>query len=292
MKINFVCIWKCYNNVIMLMYNQIIQYLSTNDYEINTFCKDSYINIMTHLEEDYLNTVEFKKNKGVNIALLHGLAHKNYLNFSQNQKGLTEFDYFLTSGDRWRDYYLQCNVPDNKIKIIGSTKLDYLIQLQKSIKEDKNTIVFAPSHTNGISSYPLMLKYLKPLKEKYNILISPHPHDHDGEITTEALCKSNVVITDISSVMYEAMAMGKNVVCPNFLVEDMIFTYTPNSFEAEIYRNKINYHICNENNIETIIKKAMINKQSDSSFNYINGIVKKETYEKSGELIYKFLKTL
>jgi len=72
----------------------------------------------------------------------------------------------------------------------------------------------------------------------------------------------------------------------------MVYDCTQYSFEAEVYKQEINYHIHTEDEIDNIISEALNSSQKKSSYDYIDGIIERDTFNRCGKLTYDFIKTL
>lgn len=59
---------------------------------------------------------------------------------------------------------------------------------------------------------------------------------------TQELLDADVVITDYTSLMYEAWALGKPVIFPHWLCAERILQKAPHCAEAHVYRERIGHH--------------------------------------------------
>jgi hypothetical protein len=84
---------------------------------------------------------------------------------------------------------------------------------------------------------------------------------------------ADVVISDCSSTLYEAMALGIPVVFPDWLVRDPIFKYFPNSFEDMLYRKQIGYHANNIEELWELIRKAKKDGLNTKAQKFIDSIM-------------------
>jgi hypothetical protein len=171
----------------------------------------------------------------------HGIGPK--LNY-QTQELLAPFNFIFSPCTSM--YNVQVNLfPAEHILKIGLPMLDNVTsnsaKLNKhfNLKSELPTLVYAPSwslHTELIADIPHILCILENIKD-INIIISPHPLllqpdrcnniDYFGELeafenikfnlpssnitTLEAVNNADVVISDISSILFEAMALNKIV---------------------------------------------------------------------------------
>lgn len=270
-----------YRKVAQIMYNELIRELDILNipYQFNSTAQKDMINIWTHAEEKWAREKGFCPNKGVNIMIHHGVANKGYVTACSCQHVLQNCDYVISFGNRWNKIFESMKIPKDRIKMCGSLKIDYLYNLQKEIKEEENTICYAPTHNNCrnmLSSFPEFLKHINKIDDKYKVLVSPHPFNSDGHIaTTEAMCRSKVVICDSSSTIYEALALGKTVIFTDFITKNAVLKVFHHTQEAEIYQKQLGYHFeCDsENHINKIIKNAFENGISKNMKDFIDNII-------------------
>ena len=171
----------------------------------------------------------------------HGIGPK--LNY-QTQELLAPFDFIFTPALPF--YTLQKELfPEENIFKVGLPILDNVTADKTKIREnfhvvpDLPTLVYAPSwcsYTELIADLPQAFKLLNELKN-FNVIVSPHPllfepsrcggldffHNdkqyenlcfnlpETGISTLEIVAYADVVISDISSISFEAMALKKIV---------------------------------------------------------------------------------
>ena len=164
--------------------------------------------------------------------------------------------------------FLAQNQINSNCKQVGLPILEEQTTVEKStvierfqLKKDLPTIVYAPSwHINraAISDIGKISKKLKELNN-FNLIISPHPHllnpDYCGgksfascfdgvkinggsEISSLDLIKStaDIVVSDISSILYESLALGKRTV---FDGNKELYTVS----KAETVYNEMSKHV-------------------------------------------------
>ncbi|MFV0155372.1 hypothetical protein OBK03_06255 [Empedobacter falsenii] len=137
-------------------------------------------------------------------------------------------DYFLVFGEAWKnDFY---GIPKDKIINIGWAYKDYVQKIMESNQKqisNKILVISSPAITDKILSFvidainfnslfefdirlhpqeKLSINQLNSIEKHKNITISNNKED-----SIFAIQKYNTVIGDNSSVLYEALSMGKNV---------------------------------------------------------------------------------
>ena len=214
--------------------------------------ENSYIN-------DALNVSLFVKQKA-DIYIGHNLSDKNYL-WTKNDDGVCALNSFQTVfvPGYWLKSRLensnQITLRPDQIIAIGSPRVDILRRLQaefnarqRSVNE-KKTILWAPLHDKWkvdgqhLSSYPDFEPYLDELSNIYDIIKILHPRNRkDKSAVTCDLIDADIVISDYSSVVYEAWALGKPVIFPRWILGDKILEKAPSSAEGLIFKSNIGYH--------------------------------------------------
>jgi hypothetical protein len=170
----------------------------------------------------------------------HGMGPK--LNYVANE-GLLQYDYVFSPSKPTFD--IQANfLGQSRVFQIGMPLLDdqkETLNLVENfpIDENKPTLLYAPSwctNVEKISNINQILDYLSVLTQ-FNIIVSPHPllfnpkrcngkvyfselkpakhmlfnKPNSGISTLDIVKSSQIVLSDISSIMFEAMALGKKV---------------------------------------------------------------------------------
>lgn len=70
---------------------------------------------------------------------------------------------------------------------------------------------------------------------------------------------TDVVLSDCSTVLYEAAIIEKPVILLDWMVKDAILFNLPNTLEAYIYRNDICYHAKSSEELPELIDRALEN---------------------------------
>ncbi len=233
--------------------------------------------------------------KGKNVFISHGIADKNW----RDARFMSHFDYVFVSGPLWVDKLVKQGFSKNKIFIAGYTKLDPIFQgeYQRS-PNDKKRVLWGPTHNlqgwtlHNASSYPILGPYLEKLPSDYDIISSPHPANAQNGVTMQSLVDCDVVISDCSSILYEAWSLDKPVIFPSWLIKKEISRLYPGSFEERIYREKIGYHVERPEQLGPMVERALMCGITEREKNFIDGIFPPKLRGKSGETTAKILKEL
>lgn len=272
-------------------------------YENSTYIKvlDTLVDpIVKHLEgihvktfyynHDMINVSFFCDSKTTpkrGIFMSHGIADKNWRNF----ESVLSYDYVCVSSEAWKQKMISQGIPEKRLLICGYSKLDSMFPFQKEPKEDDEIVVlYAPTHnmgepsSNSVSCYPRLNALIGNHPSDIRIIHSVHPANKENYIPTTDLYKyADVVISDCSSTLYEAMALDIPVVFPDWLVRDMILRCFPNSFEDVIYKKGIGYHANNIEELWYLIRKAKKEGLSDKTKIFIDSIIPPHLRGNSGK---------
>lgn len=276
-----------YMGVLYTLINPIAEHL--DNYIISEKVKDNCINIHFFKEQAYINAVGGLKGK--NVFISHGIGDKLWREY----KYLTNFDYIVVSGDLWYDKMINQGCPKEKLIIGGYPKIDLLWDKKKS-NNDKKVILWCPTHNvnlknpSGFSTYPKFKEHIQQLPSEFEFIESAHPanKDHRNPTTLE-LVFADIIISDYSSAFYEAWALGKPVIFPDWLVKDYILKYSRTSFEEKIYTEHIGYHAKDINELNKLLYVAIEKGLDEKTQNFIEGILPTRLRGISGKEIADFL---
>lgn len=195
------------------------------------------------------------------VLMSHGVADKNYYwmkDPKNNQRYLDRFKAVCVPGRWMKDRIVsspKLKFGEDAVFAVGWPRLDLLRELQEKVTvpatSEEIRILWAPTHDNrkrgpeqkSTSTYPDFLPYAEKLSRMYQVESSPHPHNRtDKTPTVEKMLRSNVVVSDFGTMVYEAWALGKPVIFPIWILGDRVQKYLPESAEAFIFENKIGYH--------------------------------------------------
>lgn len=179
-------------------------------------------------------------------------------------------------------------IPAAKILMNGYTKLDplFIDFNQKKSSPDKVTVLAAFSHnaSTKVPEYERLLKTLEMNSNEINIIDVCHPAINRYSMTYDQYRMADVVISDCSSTLYEAWALGIPVVFPDWLVKGNIGKEYPDSFEELIFDEGIGFHAsC----IEEMMKSIYVAKEQgldNQTKEFIEGIFPSELRGTSGKV--------
>lgn len=283
--INFVLAKNLYINVVRSIIDPIIIHLpeSTVSYEP----LEDAINI------DLLRKFNYT---GTSVFMSHGIADKRW----RNGQKVKKYDYICVSGPLWEKKMIREGIPDNKILTVGYSKLDPIFQgpISKT-SNSKKQILWAPTHNikkwtiADVSSYPGFSEYLNKLPSEFDINTSLHPGNKaNKKPILQELIDADVVISDCSSIMYEAWALDKPVIFPDWLVKDKIIKQYPKSFEKKIYNEEIGYHAKDITELIDLIYIGLEKGIDKKAQEFIEGILPKNLRGTSGYVTAQKLREL
>ncbi|MBX3570224.1 MAG: CDP-glycerol glycerophosphotransferase family protein [Rhizobiaceae bacterium] len=196
-----------------------------------------------------------------NVFLSHSIADRNYTRTrADGAPCLPRFQTVLVPGEWARRRVLEDfsdHFSPDRVVAVGHPRIDFLRRLKVSREsriapEDRRLkVLFAPAHSKhggpkgaSVSSYPKFLEFAEAVAERFDLQIRPHPRDRDDDKTAigSELVDCDVVVSDASSMIYEAWALGKPVIFPRWIVGDGVIDRFRGSAEAHIFENRIGYH--------------------------------------------------
>lgn len=226
---------------------------------------------------------------GINVFLSHGIADKKW----RDGEKVKDFDYICVSGPAWVKKMVTEGIPKEKILLVGYPKLDPIFQKKYEKKENKKlTVLWTPTHTNSISSYPKFEAYLDKFPSDIELMVSLHPFNKENNKPTfQDLIDADIVIADIGSLIYEAWALGKPVIFPDWLIKEKVLRKYPNSFTEDIFLKSIGYHAENFKELIELIYLSSKDGLDLKTEEFIESIFPKYLRGNSGhEAAQQFLK--
>jgi len=291
--INFRTVIYPYDKVVDSIVTPITKHLS--QFSINYNYLENYLNVSFF--------IEMEPHGGAFIS--HGIADKNW----RNANRVHDYDYIFVSGPAWKDKLINQGIAPEKILINGYPRLDTLFNQEKPVrKNNKINLLFAPTHTmmlpaslkedpiavknvllEEVSANETLLKSLGEIPDDINLIESRHPANNRYNMTFDQYLIADVVISDCSSTLYEAWALGIPVVFPDWLVKDNIIKKYPNSFEEYIYTNSIGYHAQSANEMLKMIYIAKESGVDEQTKEFMEGIFPIQLRGNSGSITAKML---
>ena len=277
-----------YKNVLKTMIDPICKYL--DKYDIIPITQSNAVNVHFFNEHSYLTNVKLN---GINVFIPHGLGDKAWRNSKENQ-----FDYVTASSELWKDILLKRGIKKEKIIICGYPKIDLFYDIEKK-ENSKKTILWCPTHnTNmnnltGVSSNPAFRKVIDWIPDKYNFVEHVHPYNHkEHSSTCEDLINADIVITDFSSMIFEAIILGKPVIFPDWIVKGTILSYYRNTLEGKMYIENMGLHATTFDELIPHIESSIEHGLDEKTINFAEEILPTKFRGTSGKYIADFLMSL
>ncbi len=242
-----------YDKIHDIVTNEVIKYLPEDTYKISREWDSQCLNVIYEPHGD-------KTSKG--IYLPHGISDKGF----RNGRLMKRFRMAFVSSKVWQDKLVAQGVERKRLLIGGWPKLDPLFNdLQPTPDEynDKIVALWAPTHTNDRNSTFHIMSNFNTYPSDMIIIKSPHPWDRrlqkteSLEPTMWDLVHADVVISDSSSIIYEAWILGKHVIFPSwYCTPRSLKSAPPVSYNRDIYEQKIGLHAESEDHIIDLIYKS------------------------------------
>lgn len=225
--------------------------------------------------------------KGLSIFIAHGLADKRWRDGGR----VKLFDYVGVPGPAWAKKMIDEGISEEKIITIGFPKLDEIFKKAKTTVKNNGKIVilWAPTHTGSITSYPQFNEYLDKFPSEFEVVSSPHPYNKPShKPTMDELLRADVVISDTGSMVYEAWALGIPVIFPDWIVKQQIIDWFP-SFERTIYSEEIGLHARDFNHLVELVYMTKETTIDQKTREYAESIFPASLRGCSGEVTAKQL---
>ena len=210
---------------------------------------------------DSLNLTFFIR-EAAQVFLAHSLADRNYILSTDDGKPLlARYQIVFVPGEWSRKAILSrpaLGFSPLRVVAVGHPRIDLLRRMlvQSDMRPAPQAggrlrILWAPGHDRQgarkgsvVSSYPGFELNLEDLQRQHDVVICLHPRNRkeDKNALTQPLIDCDVVITDASSVMFEAWALGKPVIFPRWLLGDNVIERFRGSAEAYVHEHRIGLH--------------------------------------------------
>ena len=214
------------------------------------------------------------------VFISHGIGDKDYW----TAKKIKAFNYAFVPGPTW-EARMRATGYKGEIFVVGYTKLDPIFQGKyEKTKRDKPYIAWLPTHGysnkhRGRSSYPQFLQDIPQIPLNiYDLCQGMHPttklHSCQKQVPTmQELVDADVVIADAGSTLYEAWAVGKPVIFPDWICKkDVLGHFGPDNLEYKIYKEGIGYHAKDMAHMLQLIEVALKDGMGEREKEFIEGI--------------------
>jgi len=271
------------------------------------YALDSLINpIRKHLPESTvtpkngvkgaLNFCWFIRSQGFhpNAFMSHGIGDKNYMIGTKGHAN--RFDYVFVTGPAFKEKLIRHDTPAEKIFVVGWPKLDPIFNGEyQRTPSDKIRVLYAPTHNaiQEVSSFPAFNEYLDKFPADIEVINSPHPARKDDNMPTmQPLVDADVVIADAGSTIYEAWALGKPVIFPDWLVREGVLKRFKGAFEAKCYEDNLGYHANSFEHLLELIPEAISRGLDSKVIEFTEGLFPAELRGESGKTVAEILRRL
>ena len=233
------------------------------------------------------------------IFYSHGIGDKDYWTGPK----IADFRFAMVPGPAW-EQRMRATGYKGEIFIVGYTKLDPLFNGDyKRQQRGKPYVVWAPTHGynnkhKGRSSYPQCCDHIHEIPERFDKHLALHPTSkinlkQKNDVTLQELLDADVVIADAGSTIYEAWALGKPVVFPDWLCKaDVLARFRPGNLEYEIYSRGIGYHAKDMRHLVKLLDVAIAKGMQPAAQEFMERIFPTDLRGKAGATAAKVLQSL
>jgi hypothetical protein len=217
------------------------------------------------------------------IFMSHGIGDKNYW----TANNIAGYKHALVPGNAWKKK-IEAGGYRGEIHVVGYTKLDPLFNGEYiRQKKEKPCIVWAPTHGyngkhRGRSSYPQCMVLINEIPDCYEKIMALHPTSRihkktKHDVTMQELLDADVVIADAGSTLYEAWALGKPVIFPDWICKkDVLAHFNSENLEYQIYNKGIGYHAKDMEHLIKLIEVALSKGMQDIEIEFMEKIFPSE----------------
>lgn len=244
--------------------------------------------------------------KEADVLMSHGAADKNYMWRKAADGGYVNHQrrrsHLFVPGAFLVDRISKSELSSAGLvaEPVGWPRLDGLVaQLAGLPRNDgRRRVLYAPTHDfhvtgDGVvmSSYPAFMPFFERLQNRFDCEMSVHPRNRkDKQPTFNALLWADVVVSDHGTMVWEALALGKVVIFPTWLIGDSMKKYKKNSAEWHMFEKGYGWHAQSFEHLLELIE----NPQSMSSATraFLDHYLLPSAYSCSGKLIAERLLAL
>jgi len=244
---------------------------------------------------------------GVGVFVSHGIADKAWRNAN---RVAPHFGWIFVSGPAWTRKLIDQGANPRMLIEAGYAKLDPLFRdaplpayagpPPPEKRPGTIRVVYAPTHGGGgeaATKRPLAANVRRPsswwhadeiaqllTSDEFDVVVAPHPrHRADHRATLAEYRGADVVIADGGSTIYEAWALDIPVVFPSWATRIGNLTRHPDSFEAQLYRERIGYHVPRSAELATTVARAATAGIGVRETDYVEGILPRAYRGSSGQ---------
>lgn len=234
------------------------------------------------------------KERETDIFMHHGISDKGYHKIDR----LKKISHMFYMGPSWKRKLMAHGIPEDKITLVGWPPLDAFFNGEiKIAKRNGIRIAWCPTHNaiQAISSYPAFERYAHLIPENYELVSSTHPSERrygTRETSLELVANSDVVLSDTSSMLYEALIIGKPVILLDFLVKKGVMSCLRGTFDSLLYSSEVCYHAETPDDLPRLIEQALYYGISRKTRAFIDDYFPVEFRGNSGLLTANKLKEL
>ncbi len=246
--INFVLTESKNYKEVQLQINQAIQkWLAHSDYRESV---DEYI-------EGALNFTLFI-DKEADVLMSHGAADKNYMWRKAADGGYVNQErrrsHLFVPGAFLVDRISKSKLSSGGLvaEPVGWPRLDGLLAELAELPRNhgRQRVLYAPTHDfhvkgDGVvmSSYPAFMPFFERLQSRFDCEMSVHPRNRkDKQPTFSTLLWADVVVSDHGTMVWEALALGKVVIFPTWLIGESMKKHKRNSAEWHMFEKGLGWH--------------------------------------------------
>ncbi|MEE2001523.1 CDP-glycerol glycerophosphotransferase family protein [Alkalimonas sp. MEB108] len=237
----------------------------------------SYTETTLEYVEGALNFTMFVMQQA-DVLMSHGAADKNYHWKKYANKSFvneqTRRKHLFVPGNLLVDRISQSRkLPSfnrTNVHSVGWPRLDALIALQNEYDKvkpatGKKNVLWAPTHdynrkganADVISSYPDFEPYMEQLAVHYDVNVSLHPRNRkDKKPTYQQLLEADVVISDLGTMVWEAWALGKTLIFPDWIIKERMLKHKKNSAEWRIFAEDYGLHASSIEHMKDVIAES------------------------------------
>ncbi len=220
----------------------------------------------------------------------HGIGDKDYWVADK----IEDFNFAMVPGPAWKTR-IEAGGYKGKVWVVGYTKLDPVFNGEyKRNEKTKPYVIWAPTHAyhrkyKGRSSYPQCMQLINEIPGDYETHVALHPSARlsqkaGQDVTMQELVDADVVIADAGSTLYEAWALGKPVIFPDWICKkDVVGKFGPGNLEHQVYAKGIGYHAKDMKQLVRMIDTALSKGMQQQEIEFMETVFPSELRGKAGQ---------